>query len=301
MAQAQRAAMTQLSVKGLRAFASGKVREIFEIDDQYLLFVATDRISAFDVILPTPIPGKGRVLTKLSEYWMKSTGAIVPNHLTGISVADVVEPNDAASLQDRALVVRKAEPLKIEAIVRGYLTGSGWSEYQKTQSVCGIRLPAGLVMSARLPEPIFTPSTKAEIGEHDLNISFDNACSTVGRDLASRVRDAAIAVYREGARIAEARSIIVADTKFEFGLVDGELTLIDEVLTPDSSRFWDQAIYEPGKAQPSYDKQYVRDWLDESGWDRNPPPPELPAHVVARTAEKYELALRRLTGPATRR
>jgi phosphoribosylaminoimidazole-succinocarboxamide synthase len=295
MAAHQTTPMRDVRLEGLRPFASGKVREIFDLGDNLLLFVATDRISAFDVILPTPIPGKGRVLTKLSEHWMRNTEQIIPNHLTGISVADAVGIERARALDERALVVRKGEPLKIEAIVRGYLAGSGWSEYQKTTSVCGIKLPAGLRMSDRLPEPIFTPSTKAEIGEHDLNVSFDEASNIVGRELATRVRDAAIALYKEGARVAEERGIIVADTKFEFGIVDGELRLIDEVLTPDSSRFWDQAVYAPGAAQPSYDKQYVRDWLDASGWDRNPPAPELPADVVAKTAEKYELALVRLT------
>jgi phosphoribosylaminoimidazole-succinocarboxamide synthase len=293
--------MRHVQVEGLRPFASGKVREIFDLGNDLLLFVATDRISAFDVILPTPIPGKGRVLTKLSEHWMRATEHIISNHLTGIPVADVVGAERARDLDDRALVVRKGEPLKIEAIVRGYLAGSGWSEYQKVGSVCGIKLPSGLRMSDRLPEPIFTPSTKAEIGDHDLNISFDEACTIVGRDLATRVRNAAIAIYKEGTRIAEERGIMVADTKFEFGIVDGELRLIDEVLTPDSSRFWDRAVYAPGAAQPSYDKQYVRDWLDASGWDRKPPAPELPPEVVAKTAEKYEMALRRLTGAPSKR
>jgi len=293
--------MRSVRLEGLRPFASGKVREIFDLGNDLLLFVATDRISAFDVILPTPIPGKGRVLTKLSEHWMRTAEHIIPNHLTGISVAEVVGAERARELEDRALVVRKGEPLKIEAIVRGYLAGSGWSEYQKAGSVCGIKLPSGLRMSDRLPEPVFTPSTKAEIGEHDLNISFEDACGIVGRDVATRVRDAAIALYREGARVAEERGIIVADTKFEFGIIDGELRLIDEVLTPDSSRFWDQAVYAPGTAQPSYDKQYVRDWLDASGWDRKPPAPELPPDVVAKTAEKYDMALRRLTGAPLKR
>jgi len=293
--------MRSVRVEGLRPFASGKVREIFDLGNDLLLFVATDRISAFDVILPTPIPGKGRVLTKLSEHWMRTTEHIIPNHLTGISVAEVVGAERARDLEERALVVCKGQPLKIEAVVRGYLAGSGWSEYQKKGSVCGIKLPAGLRMSDRLPEPIFTPSTKADIGEHDLNISFEEACNIVGRDLATRVRDAAIALYREGTRVAEERGIIVADTKFEFGIINGELKLIDEVLTPDSSRFWDQAVYAPGAAQPSYDKQYVRDWLDASGWDHNPPAPELPPDVVAKTAEKYEMALARLTGAPLKR
>ncbi len=289
--------MTEIEIAGLAPFASGKVREVFCLGD-FLLFVATDRISAFDVVLPTPIPGKGRVLTQLSKYWLRALSHIIPNHHTERSVREFLkDPQVIADLEDRSMIVRKAEPLKIEAIVRGYLAGSAWPEYQQTGSVGGIELPKGLPLSGRLPEPIFTPSTKAPVGAHDVNISFEQVCGVVGPDLARKVRDTSVALYTEASHAAAACGIIIADTKFEFGLIKDEVVLIDEVFTPDSSRFWDVRTYEPGRNQPSFDKQYVRDWLDSVGWDRKPPAPELPADVVAKTSEKYAMALVRLTSP----
>lgn len=288
-------ALVETSIPKLKLLARGKVRDIYDLGDE-LLIVATDRISTFDVVLPTPIPGKGEVLTRMSRFWFARTAGIIPNQISSTSVADVVRDEGwLEKLGDRAMVVKKARPLAIEAIVRGYLSGSGLKEYQKQGTVCGIKLPAGLTDSSRLPETIFTPSTKAEIGVHDENISFEDAASLIGRELAEKVRSAAIRIYEESAAYALERGIIVADTKFEFGILDGEFILIDEVLTPDSSRFWPVAGYAPGRAQPSFDKQYVRDWLVESGWDKNPPAPELPPEVVEKTAKKYEEALRLLT------
>ena len=290
-----RRAIVETDIPGLKLKARGKVRDIYDLGDE-LLIVATDRISTFDVVLPTPIPGKGEVLTRMSRFWFSRTEGIVANHISTTTVADVVKDRGwLEKLGDRAMVVKKAKPLAIEAIVRGYLSGSGLKEYEKHGTVCGIGLPAGLKDSSKLPETIFTPSTKAELGAHDENISFENAASLIGREAAEKVRDTAIRIYEESASYALKRGIIIADTKFEFGLMDGELILIDEVLTPDSSRFWPVAGYEPGRAQPSFDKQYVRDWLIGSGWDKKPPAPELPPEVVAKTAEKYEEALRLLT------
>lgn len=282
----------ETSISGLKLKGRGKVRDIYDLGSE-LLIVATDRISTFDVVLPTPIPGKGEVLTKMSRFWFGRTEHLIPNHLSETSIADVVK--DAAwveKLGDRAMVVKKAKPLPVEAIVRGYISGSGWSEYKKSGTVCGIGLPRGLAESSRLPQAIFTPSTKAEIGKHDENISFEKAADIIGNDIARRVRDIAVRIYEESAAYALKRGIIIADTKFEFGLLDGELILIDEVLTPDSSRFWPANTYRPGGPQGSFDKQYVRDWLIAQGWDKKPPAPELPPDVVARTAEKYEEVLR---------
>jgi phosphoribosylaminoimidazole-succinocarboxamide synthase len=275
----------------LPLIASGKVREIYEGADQTLLIVASDRISTYDVVHPTVIPDKGAVLTGLSTFWFERTGGIVPNHL--ISVTDGV-PDEA---RGRAMSVRRLEMLPIECVVRGYLSGSGWKDYQRTGEVCGIRVPSGLSESDRLPEPIFTPATKAEEG-HDENIDFDRAAELVGdRALTERVRDVSIAVYQHAAEHARERGIILADTKFEFGLdIDGELTLGDEVCTPDSSRFWPADQYQPGRPQPSFDKQFVRDWASSTGWDRNPPAPAIPDDVVARTREKYVEAYERITG-----
>jgi phosphoribosylaminoimidazole-succinocarboxamide synthase len=275
----------------LPLIASGKVREIYEGADQTLLIVASDRISTYDVVHPTVIPDKGAVLTGLSTFWFERTGGIVPNHL--ISVTDGV-PDEA---RGRAMSVRRLEMLPIECVVRGYLSGSGWKDYQRTGEVCGIRVPSGLSESDRLPEPIFTPATKAEEG-HDENIDFDRAAELVGdRALTERVRDVSIAVYHHAAEHARERGIILADTKFEFGLdIDGELTLGDEVCTPDSSRFWPADQYQPGRPQPSFDKQFVRDWASSTGWDRNPPAPAIPDDVVARTREKYVEAYERITG-----
>jgi phosphoribosylaminoimidazole-succinocarboxamide synthase len=274
----------------------GKVRDVYDLGDR-LLIVASDRLSAFDVVLPTPIPRKGWILTQLSNFWFEHTAQVVPNHLTGVPVADVIrDPAVARQLEGRAVVVRKSEPVKVEAIVRGYLAGSGWNEYRTTGAVCGITLPAGLRESDRLPEPLFTPSTKAPRGEHDENISFARAVEIVGGDLAERVRDASLALYRAAAARAESRGIIIADTKFEFGLCDGQLLVIDEIFTPDSSRFWARDTYEPGRSQPSFDKQFVRDYLNSIGWNHQPPAPALPPDIVERTAAKYLEAYERLTG-----
>ena len=279
---------------------SGKVRDIFALDDSRLLLVASDRISAFDVVLPTPIPDKGRVLTGLSRYWFRETerAGIMPNHLLSTDPADLPDTYaDAADdLRGRMMICRRAEVLPVELIVRGYLAGSGWKDYVRTSAVCGIPLPEGLRESDRLPEPLFTPSTKAETG-HDENISFEEMVALVGVEMAERAREAALALYSFEAARAESAGIIVADTKFEFGtLPDGELILIDEVLTPDSSRFWESAAYEPGRGQDSYDKQYVRDYLETLDWDKTPPGPELPANVVDGTRRRYAEAFERITG-----
>ena len=281
---------------------SGKVRDLYAVGDDRLLLVASDRLSAFDVVLPTPIPDKGRVLTGISRFWFDRTSDLVANHLVGVAPESIPGggPADEAErdeLRGRMMLCRRAEPLKIEVIVRGYLAGSGWKDYGRTGAVCGIPLPAGLRESERLPEPLFTPSTKAEEG-HDENISVDQAAEIVGRETAERVAELAIALYKRGAEIAEPAGVILADTKFEFGTdpVTGELILIDEVLTPDSSRFWDAADYEPGRAQASFDKQYVRDYLETLDWDKTPPGPELPTDVVAGTRARYVEAFERITG-----
>jgi phosphoribosylaminoimidazole-succinocarboxamide synthase len=284
----------ETTIDGLRLAFRGKVRDVYDLGDA-LLIVVTDRLSAFDVVLPTPIPEKGRVLTGLSRFWFERTGHLVRNQLVDRRLADYVPSAWVEKLAPRSQIVCKAEPLPIEAVVRGYLAGSGWEEYKRDGTVCGEKLPAGLRQADRLPEPIFTPATKAAVGEHDENISLARAEEIVGKDVARRVRDLAIAIYRFGAEWAEKRGIIIADTKFEFGFPDGELILIDEVLTPDSSRFWPRDQYKPGGSPPSFDKQYVRDYLIEIGWNKEPPAPELPAEVVRRTSEKYLEALRRLT------
>ncbi|MCH8098143.1 MAG: phosphoribosylaminoimidazolesuccinocarboxamide synthase [Proteobacteria bacterium] len=285
-------------LQALPVVKRGKVRDIYRVGDEFLLIVATDRLSAFDVILPTPIPGKGRVLTSLSNFWFGRTGHIVENHLTDAVPEDfLVEPADLEQTAKRAVVVKAVKPLPIEAIVRGYLAGSGWREYQATRTVCGIRLPDGLRLAEKLPEPIFTPSTKADIGEHDRNISLEEAEGIIGKDLAARVRSISLEIFREATRHADAAGIIIADTKMEFGVDDGgELILIDELLTPDSSRFWPKDEYATGRNPPSFDKQFVRDYLEEIRWDKRPPAPELPPEVAAKTAEKYREALVRLTG-----
>jgi phosphoribosylaminoimidazole-succinocarboxamide synthase len=286
------------SIKSLPMINRGKVRDIYDLGADRMLIVTTDRLSAFDVVLPTPIAGKGAVLTQIANFWFEKLGHIIPNHLTGINPDSTVsDPADKAQLGERAIVVKKLKPLPIEAIVRGYLVGSGWKEYQKSGTVCGIPLPAGLQEASKLPEPIFTPSTKAELGAHDENITFDKAAELVGRDFAARVRDTAIALYKAAAEFALTKGIIIADTKFEFGLDGaGTLYLIDEVLTPDSSRFWPADQYQVGKNPPSFDKQYVRDWLEASGWNKKAPGPELPPEVAAKTSEKYRQAMRQLTG-----
>jgi phosphoribosylaminoimidazole-succinocarboxamide synthase len=296
--------MHESNVPGLARLHQGKVRDIYAIpgDDRHMLIVTTDRLSAFDVVLPDPIPGKGRVLTSISNFWFARTGHIVPNHLAAPGRADLasVVPDAAqrARLADRAMVVRKLKALPVEAVVRGYLIGSGWKDYQRSGEICGLRLPAGLRMADRLPEPIFTPSTKAPKGQHDENVGFDQIAQLIGADRAAQVRDTAIALYRFAATHALARGIIIADTKFEFGIDeenDGRLTLIDEALTPDSSRFWPVDTYVPGTSPPSFDKQFVRDYLETLDWNKTAPGPRLPAEVIAKTAGKYAEALRRLT------
>ena len=285
-----------LDLPGIKKVRSGKVREVFDLGDRFLL-VASDRISAFDVIMPNGIPRKGEVLTQISHFWFEKFSDLVPNHLLA-KANDPLPANlqpYAAQLARRSMIVKKAKPLAIECIVRGYLSGSGLKEYKKSQTVCGIQLPAGLVDSSELPEPIFTPSTKAE-AEHDENISFEEACKIVGTDLATQARDLSLKIYKAGRDYAKQRGIIIADTKFEFGLFEGKLILIDEVLTPDSSRFWPADKYAPGRSQPSFDKQFVRDYLETLTWDKTPPGPTLPAEVVAKTSATYLEAYERLTG-----
>ena len=290
----------QLDLPGIKKVRSGKVREVFDLGDAFLL-VASDRISAFDVIMPNGIPHKGAVLTQISHFWFEKFAKLVPNHLLARAndpLPKHLQPFEAAVCKDlakRSMIVKKATPLAIECIVRGYLSGSGWKEYRKSQTVCGIQLPAGLTESAELPEPIFTPSTKAEAG-HDENINFEQACEIVGTELATQARDLSLMIYQAGRDYARERGIIIADTKFEFGLFDGKLILIDEVLTPDSSRFWPADQYAPGKSQPSFDKQFVRDYLETLAWDKTPPGPKLPDDVVAKTSAKYLEAYERLTG-----
>ena len=285
--------MTQLSLKKIY---SGKVRNLYEIDDKRMLMVATDRLSAFDVILDDPIPRKGEILTQISNFWFKKLAHIMPNHFTGESVYDVLPKAEADSVKDRAVVVKRLKPIKIESIVRGYLTGSGLKDYKQTGTICGLELPKGLVEASKLPEPIFTPSSKEEVGDHDINISYAECERQIGTELAAQVRDAAIALYKEAAAYALTKGIIICDTKFEFGLDEnGVLTLMDEVLTPDSSRFWSVDTYQEGTNPPSFDKQFVRDWLEQSGWNKQPPAPKVPDEVIAKTVAKYQEALDLLT------
>ncbi len=283
-------------VKGLPLISRGKVRDIYAVGAEHLLIVATDRLSAFDVVLPTPIPGKGEVLTSLSNFWFARTRSVIANHLAELALEDVLpEPGERARLAGRATVVRRLEPLPVEAIVRGYLVGSGWKDYQASGAVCGIALPAGLRQADKLPAPLFTPSTKATGGAHDENISFARMAELVGAEAAEQVRAASLAIYALARDTAETRGIIVADTKLEFGRdAAGALVLIDEVLTPDSSRFWPLDSYAPGASPPSFDKQFVRDYLETIGWDKRPPAPALPPDIVAKTAARYREAQRRL-------
>jgi phosphoribosylaminoimidazole-succinocarboxamide synthase len=289
--------MHESRLKGLERLHQGKVRDIYAVDDRHMLIVTTDRLSAFDVVLPDPIPGKGQVLTRISNYWFARTKHIVGNHLSDYPLERAVpDAAERALIADRAVVVRRLKALPVEAVVRGYLIGSGWKDYQRTGQVCGIDLPAGLRMADRLPRPVFTPSTKAGRGQHDENVPFDEIAATIGAQLAGRVRDTAIALYEFAAAHALARGIIIADTKFEFGVDEaGTLTLIDEALTPDSSRFWPVDTYAPGSSPPSFDKQFVRDYLETLDWNKTPPGPHLPADVIRKTGEKYQEALRRLT------
>lgn len=287
----------ETNLRSLKFLHRGKVRDIYEIDAERLLIVQTDRLSAFDVILPTPVPGKGRVLTQVSNFWFERLGHVIPNHLLPVDPASVVAPDERAQVEGRAFVVRRLAPLPIEAIVRGYVAGSGWKDYQRTGAICGIPLPAGLQEAQQLPAPIFTPSTKAPAGTHDENIPYAEAERLLGAARAAEVRDAAIRLYTEAAVFAATRGILIADTKFEFGTdAAGKLYLIDEALTPDSSRFWPQSGYRIGISPPSFDKQFVRDWLEAQHWNKQPPAPALPADVLAKTAEKYQEAVRLLLG-----
>jgi phosphoribosylaminoimidazole-succinocarboxamide synthase len=296
MANPKNETVLQLELPGIKKLKSGKVREVFDLGDR-LLFVASDRISAFDVIMPNGIPRKGEVLTQISYFWFAQTESFQPNHL--LSRANDPLPKNLQPFADkiarRSMIVKKAQPLAIECVVRGYLAGSGWKEYQKSQTVCGIKLPAGLKESSELPEPIFTPATKAETG-HDENISFDEARKIVGDEIAEQARASSLKIYNFARDYARKRGIIIADTKFEFGLFDGKLILIDEVLTPDSSRFWPADKYQPGRGQPSFDKQFVRDYLETLDWNKTPPGPKLPDDVVAKTSATYLEAYERLTG-----
>ncbi len=291
-------ALHESNLTSLPLLHRGKVRDIYAVDEQNLLIVQTDRLSAFDVILPSPVPGKGQVLTTLSNFWFGKLAHVIPNHLSGIAPESVVKNDaDRAQVTGRSFVVKRLQPLPIEAIVRGYLVGSGWKDYQKTGAVCGIPLPAGLREAQKLPQPLFTPSTKAAMGEHDENISFEQAVKLLGEERADEVRRATLALYIEAAEYAATKGIIIADTKFEFGTDKaGKLYLIDEALTPDSSRFWPADQYQVGSNPPSFDKQFVRDWLEAAHWNKKPPAPRVPDEVLQKTSDKYHEALRRLMG-----
>jgi len=293
-------AHTQLigtSIKSLTLLHKGKVRDIYEIDDKHLLIVTTDRLSAFDVVMNEPIPYKGFVLTQMADFWFQKLSYVVANHLSGITPESVVSENEVAQVKNRAIVACKLKALPIEAIVRGYLSGSGWKDYQNTQTVCGIKLPQGLKESAKLNEPIFTPSSKEAVGQHDENISYEECEARIGKEIASRIKEISIKLYQEASAFALTKGIIIADTKFEFGLDDkNNLVLIDEILTPDSSRFWPLDQYREGTSQPSFDKQFIRDWLESSGWNKTPPPPSLPLDVITKTSQKYLEAFQKLTG-----
>ena len=287
----------ETSIASLPLLGRGKVRDIYAVGEDKLLIVTTDRLSAYDVILPTPVPEKGRVLTELANFWFGRLASIIPSHVTGIDPETVVAPGEREQVRGRAMVVKRMQPLPIEAVVRGYLEGSGWKEYRESGTVCGIALPPGLKRASKLPQPIFTPATKAEAGHHDENISFEQMAGIVGAERAGAIRDAALGLYQAAADYALERGIIIADTKFEFGLdAAGTLHLIDEALTPDSSRFWPLDTYREGESPESFDKQYVRNWLDAIGFQRKPPAPEMPPEVARKTSEKYQEAARRLMG-----
>ncbi len=289
--------LTETSITSLPLLHKGKVRDIYEIDNKHLLIVTTDRLSAFDVVMNEPIPYKGFVLTQMADFWFQKLSYVVANHLSGITPESVVSENEVAQVKNRAIVARKLKALPIEAIVRGYLSGSGWKDYQNTQAVCGIKLPQGLKESAKLNEPIFTPSSKEAVGQHDENISYEECEARIGKEIASRIKEISIKLYQEASAFALTKGIIIADTKFEFGLDDkNNLVLIDEILTPDSSRFWPLDQYREGTSQPSFDKQFIRDWLESSGWNKTPPPPSLPLDVITKTSQKYLEAFQKLTG-----
>ena len=291
------AEIVKTSIKSLPLVYRGKVRDSYAVGDDKLLIIASDRISAFDVILGDPIPKKGKILTALTDFWFKQLDGIVPNHLTGIKPEDVVEADEVDQVKGRAVVAKRLKPILVECVARGYLSGSGWKEYQQTGSVCGVKLPAGLKQSEKLPEPIFTPAGKAEAGQHDENISYEKVVELYGENIASQIRDYTLALYKKAADYAATKGIIIADTKFEFGLdEDGTVVLMDEILTPDSSRFWPADEYKVGQSEPSFDKQFIRDWLETQPWNKDAPAPEIPADVLKKTSEKYEEALIRLSG-----
>jgi phosphoribosylaminoimidazole-succinocarboxamide synthase len=282
-------AVFETHIDNLELITRGKVRDIYAIDDAHMLIVTTDRLSAFDVVFAEPIPNKGELLTEVSNFWFAKTAHLVTNHLTHLDLRDYVSPDDYLLLKNRSIIVKRLKTLPVEAIVRGYVIGSGWKDYQASGEICGIRLPAGLQQAARLPEPIFTPSTKAEVGNHDINVSFDNVVARIGADKANQVRDKSIQIYRLAADYARERGIIIADTKFEFGVDENdELVLIDEILTPDSSRYWPAEEYRVGISPPSFDKQFLRDYLETLDWDKTPPAPRLPDEIIARTQQKYQ-------------
>ena len=287
--------LSKTTITSLPRVYSGKVRESYAVGDDKLLIIATDRISAFDVILDDPIPGKGKVLTAITDFWFKKLDGVLPNHLTGIDPESVVAPEERDQVRGRAVVAMRLKPILVECVARGYLIGGGWKEYCQTGAVCGIKLPEGLRMGEKLPEPIFTPAGKAAVGTHDENITFERVVELYGEDIANKIRSATLELYRRASEYAATKGIIIADTKFEFGIVDGQLTLIDEVLTPDSSRFWPADSYEPGHSQPSFDKQFVRNWLN-ANWDRTGNPPRLPEDIIKKTSEKYIQAYEKITG-----
>jgi phosphoribosylaminoimidazole-succinocarboxamide synthase len=289
--------VVQTTFPDLQLFKRGKVRDVYEVEDK-LLIVATDRVSAFDVIMADPIPGKGRVLTQISAYWFQAMEDVILNHVISTRVDAYPSPCQQykTELEGRSMLVQRTEPLSVECVARGYLSGSGWKEYQESGKVCGIKLPPGLVESDRLPQAIFTPATKEELGDHDINITFEEMVDRIGKDLSERLRETTLAIYERAGHMAEAKGIIIADTKLEFGLRNGEVILIDELLTPDSSRFWPVSEYRPGGPQQSFDKQFLRDYLLTLDWDKSPPPPPLPKEIVEKTRERYEEALRRLVG-----
>ena len=289
-------AVHQTHLQNLPLIARGKVRDIYQIDEQHLLFVTTDRISAFDVIMPNPVPGKGEILTRISNFWFNKSAGLIPNHLSDLPLADVLSAADYEQLKLRSVVVKKLRPLPVEAIVRGYIIGSGWKDYQTSGTICGIALPEGLKLAEQLPQPIFTPSSKADVGDHDINISFDETIKLIGKELAEQVREVSIALYKMAAEYALQRGIIIADTKFEFGLDENDqLVLADEVLTPDSSRFWPLDQYRVGESPVSFDKQFIRDYLETLDWNKKAPGPQIPQEIILKTRQKYQEAYDILT------
>ncbi len=283
-------AIFETRIDNLELIGRGKVRDIYALDDEHMLIVTTDRLSAFDVIFEQPIPGKGEILTEVSNFWFARTAGLVTNHLTNLDLRDFVSADDYALLRTRSIIVRRLQTLPVEAVVRGYVIGSGWKDYQASGEICGIALPPGLQQAERLPEPIFTPATKAAMGDHDINVSFADVVDRIGAELAEQVRNVSLALYRHAAEFARERGIIIADTKFEFGVdAAGELVLIDEILTPDSSRYWPADEYRVGISPPSFDKQFIRDYLETLDWDKTPPPPPIPAEIIERTRAKYRL------------